>query len=314
MSRVPLVVEISWPSRAVLRALGYLARDTRLRVSVRRVKAPQALPEPGVLRIEPASLLFPALSLAWGDLGDAGKIPAECMDIQTALSALVWESRGSGWGPGPGEIDDLWIQTAGPLPRYARFGTPDPERPWVLLASNRRSSTEERSLIELAGLEDAQLHQFLATSHASLAPDHVVWLPLRRTAVALLGHVDAVLGAPGPLTWDATRLGVRVIHRRTSTELAALVSMKLRSVVPPRLVEHAEFWKGLATDLVRGQAGDTWGTLAWVREARALTDSEQRKNSAISRLRRKVLKLQRDPRAFFLDSWLIRRSTRRKPH
>jgi hypothetical protein len=220
--------------------------------------------------------------------------------MRMALSREIWTDHAA---------PEAWRITAAPLPERARlFGTPDPRRPWVLVAPGVRVSPAQ--VAQLTGSHDAQLH-FVGLASATRHNGAVCWLPRRAVLCALLGNVEAVLAPRGPLAWDAERAGVPVFEVGANPGVPAeLAVRRLTRTVPTALVADPLFWRRLATDLLGDAESMQWGTVAWLLRARAQI-KEQRRESHPFKLAsagRKLRKLRRDPAAFWADSWLARRA------
>ncbi len=293
MTRRQLTVEISRTSPAVLRVLTYLLRDPRLTVNPRLIRGHEPVPRGRVLRIEPGSLVEPVLTLGWGE--DTAT-EHDGNDVDVALNSAIWSADGL----------DSWRLTSAPLPRRVRFGHPDERRPWVLVAPGVDATlvTVER----LTALHAAQTHHI---SPRGMPADAVLWPPTGHGIASLLGHVDAVLAPPGPLAWDAARVGVPVLAPERPQIPADLVERQLSRTVPALLAQEREFWNALVGSLLAGEVEPSWGTASWVRQARQRRADSQGE----PRWQRKLLKFQRDPAAFWADSWLARvvRGLTRRP-
>ncbi len=268
-----------------------LMREPQLRARLRLADTPEQAPGPGVLRIESASLVRPLVTVLWGD-EPAHEPSAE--DLCVALSREVWSDV---------QTPESWRLTAGPLPRGLRLGETDPDRPWVLIAPG--VATTLAQVEALSKLQDAQLHVLGMSSPKD--DRHVVrWLPRRRVICSLLGQVDAVIAPPGPLAWDAARVGVPVFDPASAPGLPPeLAARRLARTVPAALVGDPGFWEQLARDVSSGVRSPRWGTIRWLLQAREKPRTvANTKFSGPSNLNRKLGKLRRDPRAFWSDSWL----------
>jgi hypothetical protein len=245
------------------------------------------------VRLEPGSLIHPLLAMVWSEE------PARALDVdcELALSPAIYADV-EGW--------DSWRQNRLPLPPGAHRGRPDTSRPWVLLEQPQPAL---RSVLEAAGLEHAQIHALDLRSPSPRRGD-VTWPPTRRVVASLLGHVDAVVAAPGPLAWDAVRCGARLLTLPARGERPAL-DRRLASVVPATLGASPAFWRSVALALLDGVEPTEWGTRAWMLRAREPSrDGTQPARG--QRLLKRLMKLRRDPAAFWEDSWLARHTTGRR--
>jgi hypothetical protein len=287
VTRQALTVELTVWTPAVGRAVAYLMQDRRLALSFRVVRKGLKFPEGRVLRIERGSLVRPVLTVLWGRDELAGSVQR---DIALALNPVVWSDHS--------EVEH-WRLLGRPLPDHRCLGTPDPSRPWVLVAPGIRANP--RAIETATGLHDPQLH-FLGAGQV-LSRGAVRWLATRNTVASLLGHADAVFTPEGPLAWDAARAGVPVaISPGRHSVPAELAQRRLSRTVPALLSGDRTFWVTLATSLLEGDALAPWGTADWLRQA------HERRPAIPSqpRWKLKLLKLRRDPRAFWADSWLVR--------
>jgi len=285
MTVFPLTVELSTVNTAVLTALRFLLADARIAVTLRRAPRPMRLPIPGVLRIEPASRVRRSLTLLW-KASPACSTPS----VRGFHPSLLSECR-----------SDAWLRSSAALPTFARFGVPDWERNWVLV--DHDISVEPGAAQALTGLQSVQLHRLARPSVARWQPESVSWLGTRRVAEALLGHVDAVIARPGPLWWDAAAANVPVFcPEPVSAVEQAVLDQRLSHIVPAHLARRSSFWRELVRHIIDGQQPETWGTLSWLSNAAA--SRSELDDSDLARVRRKMLKLRRDPIAFFRDSRL----------
>jgi hypothetical protein len=282
VTRLPVTVELPSPNVLPLKALTPLLLDRRLRVSLRRSKGSDLLPEPGVLRVLPASFIEPALSLLWGDESSY----YDARDHELGSSPAVWTS---GW--------DRWLHQAD-APRAFR-GTPDYSKPWVLVGPSVPGSVD--GVRTRAGIPDAQLHFLSAKWRAT--EDSVVWLPTARAARFLLPRVAAVVATRGPLALDAVRSGLPVVIAGPlapgTDQTWALAAC---NVVPEAVQRDPRFWSSVADRLAGAERGSGWGTRAWVLQSR----NAVRSSSGLPRWTRKLEKWRRDPVAFWRDSRLVR--------
>jgi hypothetical protein len=292
-----LTIELPSPNVTTLRAVERLLREPRLKARVRVTRAPSHAPSAGVLRIESASVVRPVLTVLWGDEPISEAVPG---DVRMALSREIWTDHAA---------PEAWRITAAPLPDRGRlYGTPDPRRPWVLVAPGLRVSSTQ--VAELTRAHDAQLH-FVGLASATRENGAVCWLPRRSVLSALLGNVEAVLAPPGPLAWDAERAGVPVFQVGAEPGVPAeLVARRLTRTVPTALVADPRFWQRLATDVLGDAGSSQWGTVAWLLHAREQAKEHRRESHPfkLASAKRKLRKLRRDPAAFWADSWLVRRA------
>lgn len=282
MTRLPVTLELSSPNVLPIKALARLVLDRRLRVSVRASSDHDALPARGVLRVQPASFIEPALSLLWGN--ESGHFDAR--DQQAGLSPAVWTS---GW--------DGWLHQADE-PRALR-GTPDFGRPWVLVGPSVAGNVE--SVRARVGITGAQLHFLSATGRAS--EGSVVWLPTARAARFLLSRVEALVARRGALAFDGVRAGIPVVVEGPSGPGADQAWIRAACNVVPEAVQHdPRFWSSVADRLAGAGPANGWGTRSWVLQSRDTVRSQ----SGLTRWARKLEKWRRDPVSFWRDSRLYR--------
>jgi hypothetical protein len=282
VTRRPVTLELSTPNVLPMKALASILLDRRLRVSVRAFSERDRVPERGVLRVLPASFIEPALSLLWGDDGSR----YDARDHELGLSAAVWTS---GW--------DRWLYQADG-PRAFR-GTPDYDKPWVLVGPSVAGSVE--SVRARVGISNAQLHFLSATRRASAGS--VVWLPTARAARFLLFRVEAVVARRGALALDAVRSGLPVVVEAPSGPSAEQVwASAACNVVPEALQHDPRFWKSVADRLAGAGGAHGWGTRSWLLQSRNAVRSQ----SELTRWARKLEKWRRDPVSFWRDSLLYR--------
>lgn len=290
-----LIVELGALKPELLRIARFLGSDPRVEISTRRVRAPHALPQGRVLRLEAASCVAPLVSVLWGEEPLGSRSSArEVADAALGVSRACWVTT---------HEPELWYRTSRPLPERARLGAPAKDRPWVLVAPQLR--VDAPALSELTGLHQAQPH-FLRLTRAARQQRGVAWLPTRSVLASLLGHVDAVVAASGPLAWDALRAGTPVFAPVTDAGASAEASrQRLARIVPAQLVGSREFWRSLVSQLLDGSFASEWGTGAWLLQARSRT-ARKANPSPWEHAQRRLLKLRRDPEAFWADSKLIR--------
>ena len=284
MTVLPVTLELSSLNVLPIKALARILLDRRLSVTVRVMASRDrdTLPEPGVLRVLPASFIEPALSLLWG--GDSDHHDAR--DHELGLSPAVWTS---GW--------DRWLHQAD-TPRALR-GIPDYSRPWVLVGPSVLGSVDE--VRARAGIPGAQLHFLSVTGRPS--EGSVVWLPTARPAQFLLFRVEAVLARRGALAFDAVRSGLPVVIDGPSGPSAEQVGVSAAcNVVPETVVHDSRFWNSVADRLAGAGRTNGWGTRWWVLQGRDAV----RSRSGLSRWARKLEKWRRDPISFWRDSRLYR--------
>jgi hypothetical protein len=268
-----------------MKALASIFLDRRLRVSVRvcASRDRDKLPEPGVLRVLPASFIEPALSLLWQDESSH----YDARDHEIGLSPAVWTS---GW--------DRWLSQSD-APRALR-GTPDYGRPWVLVGPSVSGSV--KSVRARVGIHDAQMHFLSARPRAR--EDSVVWLPTARAARFLLARVEAVIARHGALAFDGVRSGLPVVIDRPAGSGADQAWAFAACNVVPEAVQHdPRFWSSVADRLAGAERATGWGTRSWVLQSRDAV----RSSSRLGRWPRKLEKWRRDPLGFWRDSWLYRR-------
>jgi hypothetical protein len=289
----PLEIEVSPRNVGALRAAWSLRSNPCLNVSLRSIDTPQELPRGRVLRIESGSRVEPMLTLLYG-------AERQVDDDEHQRAALLGLNAAVFTAGRPGYE---WSGRGRPLPARACVGVPDPRRPWVLVAPGVR--VDERALERLAALDNPQLH-FLGPAAYSRKFSAVWWLPSPRVVLSLLGRVGSVLAPPGPLAWDAERLGVPVIDAGSAPWVSArVVERRLAHVVPAALVSEPGFWKSLGSQLAQPDVADAWGTAAWLLRAREGRLRPPAGLFSAAHLKRKLLKLQRDPSRFWADSPLI---------
>jgi hypothetical protein len=295
VTRQALTLELGGVDAPLLRAALLLHRDPRLRVKLRLVASPTRLPASGVLRIELGSSVHPLVTVLWGDEPADPSTAGQSEQAALGASAACWSTANR---------HESWYRIARSLPDWTRIGKPAARQPWVLLAPGAGVDAEQ--VKRLTGLPNAQLH-FLSPFGATPARGDVIWWGTRDVLESLLGHVDAVVAPNGPLAWDAQRIGTPVFDPGTSAGVPLnLGLLRLARLVPQELVADAEFWRVLASGLLHGFAASDWGTLPWLRLARARS-LKQMANPAVSqRIRRKLLKLRRDPLGFWADSKLAK--------
>jgi hypothetical protein len=292
--RQPVTVQVSPLSPASLRAASALRAHPRLRVQIAPSRFASVDPRGRVLRIEPGSRLEPVLTLLWGA---HRPVEPEMLrrEARLGLSAAILSGGPSGYE---------WSGRARPLPSRACIGTPDPERPWVLVAPH--AQVDGATVAAATGLTDPQLH-YLTPRQISMESSPVCWLPTRSVLLSLLGRVHAVVASQGPLAWDAARIGVPVIEPEPVRALpAARVERRLSCMMPSRLLDDDGFWKSIGDQLAFGVEPDDWGTTAWTLRARDTLPSRPGQLMA-GTWQRKLLKLKRDPAAFWADSKVLKR-------
>jgi hypothetical protein len=254
-----------------------------------------------VLRIESGSRVEPILTLLYGQERHVDD-EEQARAARLGLNAAVFTAGRPGYE---------WSGRGNPLPARACVGAPDPSRPWVLVAPGVR--VDERAVESLAGLHKPQLH-FLGLPAYSRKLSSVWWLPSPGVVLSLLGRASSVLAPPGPLAWDAARLGVPVIDAEAKPRLSpSVVDRRLARVVPAALVSDGGFWRALVAQLAEPDDAAEWGTIAWLLQAR---EERQRMPAGLfgaARLSRKLLKLRRDPRRFWADSAVARHVIDRTP-
>lgn len=294
MSAASLVIEVSPRNVSALRAAWALRSNPGLNASIRAIDAPHALPSGRVLRIESGSRVEPMLTLLYG-AERAVDDDEHQRAVRVGLNAAVFTTGRPGYE---------WSDRGRMLPARACLGIPDSSRPWVLVAPGVR--VDERVREQLARLSNPQLH-FLGPSTHSRSFSGVWWLPTPKVVLSLLGRVSAVLSAPGPLAWDAARLGVPVIEASRTWPLSAhVVDRRLAHIVPATLASHASFWKVLGAQLAETEATGEWGTIAWLLRAREGSALPATTFIDGARFKRKLLKLRRSPASFWDDSALKR--------
>jgi hypothetical protein len=269
--------------------------NPRLNVRVRTIDAPHELPRGRVLRIEPGSRVEPIVTLLWGS-GQWVEEEEHARAVRLGLNAAVFTG---------GRVGYEWSERGRPLPARARVGIPDPLRPWVLVAPS--VSMSDGTIERITGLSNPQPH-FIAPAVVSRKAAPVWWFPSPSVILSLLGRVSCVLAQPGPLAWDAARLGVPVIDPETTQRLPRnIVERRLAGVVPAALALDRAFWHGLATELQGANEEPEWGTVSWllsVREGRS-----KRGNTSLfaaASAKRKLLKLRQEPGRFWADSAVAR--------
>ncbi len=295
--KLPITVQVSQLNHAAFRAASALRSHPRLQVSFAPGRGAHVDPRGRVLRIEPGSRLEPVLTLLWGA---HPPLEADALqrEVRLGLSAAIL---------GRGPLGYEWSGRAQPLPDRACIGSPDPGRPWVLVAPHAR--IDSASIAAVTGLSDPQLH-YLKPRPDSTASAPVWWLPTRNVLLSLLGRVHAVVASQGPLAWDAARIGVPVIEPEPVRALpAAGVERRLSCMVPGRLAEDNTFWYAIGNQLADGIRPEDWGTTAWTLQARDSFPASQWPLAA-SAWQRKLLKLRRDPSGFWADSKVVKRLTR----
>lgn len=291
----PVTVEVAGLTPASVLGVAALRYHPLLNVRVASRKSASPLPRGRTLRVEPASRIEPMVTLLWG-----GHAPSEDEAQRAArvgLSSAVF-------GSGPRGYE--WSRAGRPLTGVPRVGLPDPKRPWVLVAPHARM--EHAAVVAATGLTDPQLHYLGAPD--TLDAGSVWWFPTPSTLLSLMGRVHAVVASQGPLAWDAIRLGVPVVEPHPVSALPAVsVERRLACTVPARLATSREFWDRIGRQLAEGIERDDWGTLAWTLRARR----ERAHNAgplAKVAWHRKLLKLKRDPAAFWADSKILTRFAR----
>ncbi len=269
-------------SPPIVKAASFLLRDSRLSCSVRFVRRPETAPSADVLRLEPGSMVRPLISVLWG-----GDSLAEPTHRSIGLTRAIWfEGRSSADWQSPGEL----------LTRRSFYGTPDRERPWVLVAPGLR--VESTDLEHATGLSNPQLH-LLRPRQAARHRQAVYWWPSGKVLASLLGRVDAVVAPNGPLAWDAQRVGAPYFEPAAGEGVPAeLANRRLARLVPETLVGDGAFWDGLVAQLLDESWVTQWGTKHWLLLAR---DRAPVRPGGL-RIRRKLRKLRRDPAAFVQDS------------
>lgn len=293
MARFPLKLELGSFGPSLLRVACLLRQDPRLRLQVGSVRFPQLPPAKGVLRLELGSWVRPLATLLWGvEEGDRGGA-SEVEQAALGASGACWSEPDS-YGN--------WYRAACSLRGRLRMGEPDVRKPWVLIAPGIR--LDEGELGTPGSLQNAQPH-VLRPVRGLRRLNAVLWMPTPRTIQALLGHVDAVWAPNGPLAWDARRAGCPLLDFGATAGVPDdLAQRRLAHIVPEELLGDAPFWRAIVSDLVNGCAPSGWGTLPWLRLARAYPRHQS--SSSRVRLQRKLLKLRYDPQGFWSDSKLAR--------
>lgn len=282
----PLHVEVGVMAPWVVRMLTQARRNDPVRLSVGRVNGSDWR-KPGVLRLERASLVSPAVSVL--------AHPATHCPASEALgrSEAAWTAPDGRFEP--------WRLRAAPLPAL-HWGRPDPQRGWALVA--RTALRHREAIVAQAEALGLQLH-VMGAAPRWRGTGAVCWGTGPRGLASLLGRVDVVFAPPGPLAWDALRAGARVIDPSPpGTSHARLAGHRLANVVPPALVGDAAFWRALMGDAREPETPRApWGTRAWFEAAQArLGKASPSQRNRVERTKRKLMKLRRDPHAFFADS------------
>lgn len=291
-------------ARPVLRAIRGAAAAEGVRIQV--LRGPVQHPEEAVaLVVQPASLVSVAVSVHCpGILPPPLSEPA----IALALTEIVhWSDS----------CKETWRALSTPLPK-PRSGRMAWERPWALVDRalvTRRAQANGRSMGHewndprvaevLRGPPALQLH---CVGRSLAPPDWVTWPDRKELVASLLGKVHVVLAPPGPLAWDATRSGLRVL-RPVSPSKRELGEERIRlaHTLPAALAVSEAHWREILSNLLAERFDeDHWGTMQWCRQAICSAESSTRvrHGSPIGRVRRRLLKLQRDPEAFFRESKL----------
>jgi hypothetical protein len=282
MTRLPVTLELSSLNILPIKALARILLDRRLRVSLRAPSDRDTLPERGVLRVLPASLIEPALSLLWGEESRH----YDSRDHEVGSSSAVWTS---GW--------DRWLYQADE-PRALR-GTPNYGKPWVLVGPSVPGTAD--GVRARVGIPGAQLHFLSASVRAP--GDSVVWLPTARAARFLLSRVEAVVARRGALAFDGERAGLPVIVEGSAGPAAEQAWVAAACNVVPEALQHdPRFWNSIADRLAGAGRGNGWGSRSWVLQSRAAA----RPSSRLGRWPRKLEKWRRDPVSFWRDSLLYR--------
>jgi hypothetical protein len=283
VSPKPLHVEADFVAPWLVRALAKVKGDARVRLSVGRVNGSDWR-QPGVMRVERASLLAPAVTVL---AHPASHSPATEEALGLSTSVAAWQVADRHREP--------WRLRSAPLPPL-RWGQPDAHRGWALVA--REALPHRERIQQLARARDLQLH-FLAARPSWKGTQGVCWATGPRGLGSLLGRVEVVFAPPGALAWDAQRAGAHVIDPAPADPARAeLTTRRLANVVPPALVGDTAFWQRLVDDILMQEPSEPWGTLAWFEAAQAAPP----RRSVPERWKRKLLKLRRDPRAFVADS------------
>lgn len=238
-----------------------------------------------LLRICPASRALPVISVLLED--DVAREDDQ-VSCELGLTELVWHDERD-W--------ELWRHRTRPLSRWRCVGTPDSSRPWVLVEPGLE--LDAQAIEEQTGLLSPQLHSIAGLPLSKRRGDGVRWFVPWANLLPLLGHVDCVVASDGPLAWDARRAGVPlvVVGERQYDRKAALSRL-----VPAALATKETFWLSLSRALTVGRIPAEWGTFSWVRASRRLTRAP-RPSSVVAR---KLLKMRREPDAFWHDSRLAK--------
>lgn len=239
-------------------------------------------PDPDI-RIAPASLVRPAVqvqlraTLADSDLGARA--------TALALSTAAWDG---------GDEFELWRVLGRPLSRTPPSGTPDTSRPWVVVPPDH--AVDLATVInQHPALNNCQLHTY---GRAKSAAGPVCWPATPRAIWSLLGSASAVVAPPGPLSYDAYRLGLPVLAPETPHPLRPppRFDAGLACLASDSLLESAEF-SDAVVECARNGTAAAWCTPEWIRLERG-----ERRPQRLDALKRKAHKLQRNPAQFFADS------------
>lgn len=264
------------------------AAGTRLRL--RRLRDEAAL-LPGCLRLQRASLVGPAVTVVTH--GMTSDVVTES-DVLLGASSLAW------WGPR--EVES-WRMRSGPLPKLC-LGRPDARRGWALIDASMFPYMA--GIDAFARENDMQLH---VIGNAGPRIDGTVrWVTGSQGLASLLGKMSIVFAAPGPLAWDAARAGILVADASPANAAREhCARRRLAHVVPYPLVDDLSFWSELLSQVRSGEPLAGWGTVAWTARAQREPRSAGLSYATLASLERKLMKLRRDPHAFFAHSrvsWL----------
>lgn len=233
---------------------------------------------------------------------------AEIEATRLALTPVAWEDD---------THTEIWRELHAPMPEGPEEGIADIARPWALVDPQCLQPADRLQYASQIAASNPQWQFHAASDAHPLGAGIVRWRCKREVMTALLGKVQAVVTEPGPLCYDAWRLGKPVFtwqYARSNSlddgdSALALpaVDARLAGTVPPGLAADPGFWSGLAARAIEArEKGEPLGPLLRAEGIHRLRGRQlenlYRPPAPLALARRRVLKLVRDPRKFLEDS------------